>query len=208
MHTFPGIAVACGRPTPEGIAMATVLLFHSVYGLRPLERNAAARLRAAGHTVITPDLYEGRVASSIDQGFELKEEIGWATLCERAERAAADLPAETVLGGFSMGAAVAAHLWAKRPETAGVLFLHSIAQIPHDARRGLPLQVHLADPDVFEPAEDVAAWRTIAEGAGIAAEVFSYPGAGHIYTDPSLPDHDAEAAERTWARVAKFLAAL
>lgn len=172
--------------------MTTVILFHSVYGLRAFERGVAERLTVAGHEVFTPDLYEGRVASSIEEGFALKEEIGWSTLCERAERAVADLPADAVLGGFSMGAAVAASLWPKRPETAGILFLHSIAEIPANARRGLPVQVHLADPDIFEPADEVAAWRADAERTPVALEVFIYPGAGHIYTDATLVDYDSK----------------
>ncbi|AEG08919.1 dienelactone hydrolase family protein [Sinorhizobium meliloti] len=188
--------------------MTTVILFHSVYGLRPFERGVAERLTVAGHEVFTPDLYEGRVASSIEEGFALKEEIGWSTLCERAERAVADLPADAVLGGFSMGAAVAASLWPKRPETAGILFLHSIAEIPANARRGLPVQVHLADPDIFEPADEVAAWRADAERTPVALEVFIYPGAGHIYTDATLVDYDSEAARLTWSRVERCLAAL
>lgn len=36
--------------------MVQVVMFHSVYGLRQAEAGAAARLRAAGHDVITPDL--------------------------------------------------------------------------------------------------------------------------------------------------------
>src|SRR5262245_18262086 len=98
--------------------MATVVLFHSVYGLRALEREAAERLREAGHEVLVPDLYEGQVARSIDHGFELREEIGWAALCERAGQAVADVPENAVLGGFSMGAGVAASLWPHRPRTA------------------------------------------------------------------------------------------
>ena len=90
--------------------MATVVLFHSVYGLRPLELQAAARLRAGGHSVLTPDLYDGRVAGSVEEGFAIKDEIGWGSLCERAERAVADLPPDAVLGGFSMGAGIAASL--------------------------------------------------------------------------------------------------
>ncbi|WP_026614754.1 dienelactone hydrolase family protein [Ensifer aridi] len=188
--------------------MATVILFHSVRGLRSLERDAAERLRAAGHDVSTPDLYDGRVATSIEEGFALKDEIGWPNLCERAERAVAGLPATAVLGGFSMGAAVAASLWAKRPDTAGILFLHSIAEIPANARSGLPVQVHLADPDPFEPADEVAGWRAAAGRSPIALEVFTYPGPGHLYTDATLPDYDAEAARLTWSRVERLLAAL
>jgi dienelactone hydrolase len=188
--------------------MATVILFHSVYGLRSLELDAVERLQAAGHKAFAPDLYDGWVASSIDEGFELKDEIGWPTICERAEWAMAGLPPSTVLAGFSMGAAVAASLWPKRPQTAGVLFLHSIAQISESPRKGLPVQVHLADPDRFEPAEDVAAWRSAAARSQIAVDVFTYPGAGHLYTDASLPDYDAKAADLTWSRVIRFLDAL
>ncbi|WP_272939083.1 MULTISPECIES: dienelactone hydrolase family protein [Sinorhizobium] len=188
--------------------MATVILFHSAYGLRPLERDAAERLAAAGHQVVTPDLYDGRVAGSIGEAVALRDGIGWRTLFERAERAVADLPATAVLGGFSMGAAVAATLWAKRPKTAGLLFLHSIAELPANARTGVPLQLHLADPDPFEPAEEVAAWRAAAAETPIALEIFTYPGAGHIYTDPTLADHDAVAARLTWDRVERFLARL
>ena len=41
-----------------------VVVFHSAYGLRHAEAGAAARLRAAGHDVITPDLYDGQTAST------------------------------------------------------------------------------------------------------------------------------------------------
>ncbi|OCP36350.1 dienelactone hydrolase family protein [Ensifer sp. LC163] len=185
--------------------MAIVILFHSIYGLRALERDAAARLRANGHDVITPDLYEGQVAGSVDDGFALKDKIGWRTLCERAEAAVAGQPASAVLGGFSFGAAIASHLWAKRPKTSGVLLLHSIVEIPDNARDGVPVQLHLADPDIYEPAEDVAAWRAVADRSAIALEAFTYPGVGHLYTDASLPDYDAEAASLTWSRVERFL---
>lgn len=188
--------------------MAAVILFHSVYGLRSLERDSAERLRAAGHEVFTPDLYEGKVARSIDEGFELKEAIGWPTLCERAEKATAALPASAVLGGFSMGVGITAHLWPMRPLTAGVLLLHAVGEIPVNVRSRLPAQVHLADPDRFAPADEVAAWQVAAARSGMSAEIFKYPSVGHLYTDPTLPDYDAESAERTWSRVLGFLGAI
>ncbi|MBB3608399.1 dienelactone hydrolase family protein [Rhizobium sp. BK602] len=188
--------------------MATVILFHSVYGLRSLENEAVERLQAAGHKAFAPDLYDGWTASSVEEGFRLRDEVGWQTICERAEWAMAGLPPSTVLGGFSMGAAVAASVWPKRPQTAGILFLHGIAGIADNARKGLPLQLHLADPDPFESAAEVAAWRSAVERSGIAADIFTYPGPGHLYTDASLPDYDAKAADLTWSRVLAFLDAV
>jgi dienelactone hydrolase len=188
--------------------MAEVVLFHSVYGLRPAEQAAAERLRAAGHRVVTPDLYGGRTTESIDEGFALREAIGWPAICERAAAAVAGLPAETVLAGVSMGAGVVGALWPFRPETAGVLLLHGTAELPSAPRPGVPLQLHVADPDAYEPADEVADWLGVALRRGIAAQVFRYPGAGHYFTDASLPDHDPAAAALAWQRALAFLAGL
>lgn len=186
--------------------MATVVLFHSVYGRRALEREAAERLGAAGHTVVTPDLYEGRTAATVDEGFAIRHEIGWKTLTARARTAVADVPADAVLGGFSMGAAVAADIWRERPSTKGILFLHAIARIPEDARKGLPLAVHLADPDEYETPEEIDDWHKAAGKSGIDFRMYLYPGVGHLFTDRTTADYGREAAAMMWERVEGFLA--
>ncbi|MFD4996386.1 dienelactone hydrolase family protein [Streptomyces buecherae] len=188
--------------------MATIALFHSVLGLRPVELGAAERLRRAGHEVVAPDLYAGAVATTLDEGFGLLDRVGWDTVVERARRALVGLPEETVLAGVSMGTGVVGDLWPERPATAGVLLLHAAAELPAAVRPGLRAQLHAADPDAFAPPERVTALRHAAHAAGVALEVFRYPGAGHFYTDPDLPDHDPEAAELTWRRVLDFLASL
>lgn len=48
--------------------MAEIVLFHSALGLRPGVRAASDRLRSAGHTVHTPDLFDGRVFDRMDEG--------------------------------------------------------------------------------------------------------------------------------------------
>jgi dienelactone hydrolase len=184
--------------------MTHIVLFHSVYGLRSVEKRAADRLRAAGHEVVTPDLYAGQVATTLDDGFAVKDRVGWATIGRRAHDAVRDLPDGTVLVGFSMGAGVVHELLHHRFDTAGVLLLHGLAEIPATARAGLPVHLHVADPDPFAPPAEVDAWRDTAARAG--AHVFTYPGAGHFYTDAELPDHDQQAETLTWQRVLDFLA--
>jgi dienelactone hydrolase len=107
--------------------VAHVMLFHSVYGRRPAVLAAASRLRAAGHTVTAPDLYAGRLAATVDDGFALCDRVGWHVIMRRAGQALGGWPPETVLAGLSMGAAVAAGLLAGRPATAGLLLLHNRA---------------------------------------------------------------------------------
>ena len=110
--------------------MATILLFHSVLGLRDAEAALAARFRAAGHEVVLPDLYGGQRSNDYDRGFAIRDRVGWGTMIARAQAAAAPLPPETVLAGVSLGAQVAGEVWASRPETAGVLLLHGPCENP------------------------------------------------------------------------------
>ncbi|MFG3258858.1 dienelactone hydrolase family protein [Streptomyces sp. NPDC048172] len=186
--------------------MAHIALFHSVLGLRPVELLAAERLRGAGHEAVTPDLFDGETAPTLDEGFQLVERIGWEAMLKRARHALDHMPPETVLMGLSMGTAVVADLCPERPATAGVLLLHGAAELPAPVRPGLRVQLHAADPDDFAPAERVTALRQTAQESGAHLEIFRYPGAGHFYTDATLPDHDPTAAEQTWRRILDFLA--
>src|SRR5690348_13399072 len=186
--------------------MAKIVLFHSMLGLRPVEARAADRLRAAGHEVVTPDLYAGQTASTLDEGFQLKDHrIGWATIEQRAHQAVQDLPADTVLAGISMGAGVVSTLLPHRPDTAGVLLLHGLAPIPANARADLPVQLHVAEADEFAPPAEVSAWVEAATRAGVDPQVFIYQRAGHFFIDASLPDYNAQATTLTWQRVLDFL---
>jgi dienelactone hydrolase len=185
--------------------MADVLLFHSVYGRRPAEAVIADRLRADGHRVTVPDLFGGRTAPTVEEGFAILEEVGWAAVAGRAEAAAADLPPETVLAGVSMGAGVAGHLWQQRPAASGVLLLHGVCELPAQPRPGQPVQLHLAEPDPFEEEEFVADWLAQAASISLVMEVFRYPGAGHYFLDAALPDHDAAAAALAEERIRAFL---
>jgi dienelactone hydrolase len=193
---------------PDDDQVASVVLFHSVYGRRPAVVTAVDQLREAGHTVIAPDLYAGQVTETVDEGFALCDRIGWPAILGRARLALAAMPDETVLAGLSMGAAVAAALLGERPRTAGLLLLHNTGGETAAVRPELAVQLHIADPDTYQAAAEVATWGQSMTDAGAAVQVFRYPGAGHLFTDPSLPDHDGPGAALAWQRSLTFLNAL
>ncbi|WP_367125751.1 dienelactone hydrolase family protein [Streptomyces phytohabitans] len=190
--------------------MATVVLFHSVHGLRPAVHTAAERLRAAGHTVHVPDLYEGRTAETVEQGRDIKDAIGTDELLRRGVAAAAPYSADgLVYAGFSLGGSVAQNLALADRHARGLLLLHGTSDLPEDAAvDDLPVQLHVADPDPFESHDWLNAWYLRMTRAGADVEVYRYAGAGHLYTDPDLDDHDAEAADATWRTALGFLADL
>ena len=92
----------------------------------------------------------------------------------------------------------------KNASPEGLLW-HGLAGLPTGTQPGLPVQLQIAEPDTFVPAEQVAAWQAAALGNGASVEVHRYPGVGHFYTDDSLSDYDAPAARLTWQRTVDFL---
>ncbi|OII69177.1 MULTISPECIES: dienelactone hydrolase family protein [unclassified Streptomyces] len=187
-----------------------IMLFHSMYGLRPAVHAAAERLRAAGHQVHVPDLFEGQTAGTAEEGLAIKDRIGWDELVRRAVRAAAPHSERgLVYAGLSLGAAFAQILATGDEKARGLLLLHGTYDVGEGpSLDGLPVQLHLADPDAYEPDDWLNSWYLAMERAGADVEVHRYRGAGHLYTDPGLPDHDEEAAEATWTAALAYLETL
>ncbi|MEU9132142.1 dienelactone hydrolase family protein [Kitasatospora sp. NPDC048540] len=192
--------------------MATILLLHSVHGLRPAVHAAAERLRAAGHEVHTPDLFDGRTFEDVEAGMAHKEELGSDELLRRAVTAAAPLIKEgepgLVYAGFSLGGSLAQNLALADERARALLLLHGTSDLREDAATEIPVQLHVAEPDPFETEDWLNTWYLLMTRAGADVEVHRYRGAGHLYTDPELADYDAEAAERTWQVAEAFLAEL
>jgi dienelactone hydrolase len=83
--------------------MARVLLFHHAQGLTAGCLAFADELRAAGHVVHTPDLYDGRTFTELDDGVAHAEEVGFNTILERGRLVSDGLPNEIVYAGLSLG---------------------------------------------------------------------------------------------------------
>src|SRR2546430_16265005 len=101
-----------------------IVIFHSALGLRPAVSDFAARLRASGHIIQTPDLFDGEVFDNLEEGRRKRDAIGIQALIGRAQAAVASLPNELVFAGFSIGAAVAEFLAATRPGARAALLMH------------------------------------------------------------------------------------
>jgi dienelactone hydrolase len=190
--------------------MAEVLLFHHAQGLTPGVHAFADDLRAAGHTVHTPDLFDGRTFNSIDEGMAFIQKTGFDDLRARGVRTADDLPAELVYAGFSFGESIAQELAQTRPGARGALLFYSAIPISGEWAfgpwpDGVPVQIHGMDNDpIFVGEGDVDAAREIVEKVE-DAELFLYPGDQHYFSDSSLPSYDAEATALLTKRVLEFL---
>ncbi|MBZ9768230.1 dienelactone hydrolase family protein [Mesorhizobium sp. CA6] len=73
---------------------------------------------------------------------------------------------------------------------------HGLPEIPDNVGRGPRVQVHVASPDPFAPSDQVSEWSNGAARLRVPASVYSYPDAGHFFTDSELADYDAKAVRR------------
>jgi len=190
--------------------MAEVLVFHHAQGLTPGMHTFADDLRAAGHVVNLPDLFEGRTFASIEEGVAHIEAVGFEEMRERGVRLADALPENLVYAGFSFGVLPAQKLAQIRPGARGALLFYSCIPISGQWAfgpwpEGVPVQIHGMDNDpIFVGEGDIDAAREIVEKVS-DAELFLYPGDQHYFADSSLPSYDAAATALLTKRVLAFL---
>lgn len=189
--------------------MADVLLYHHIQGLTDGVRAFADDLRRAGHTVHTPDLFDGRTFGSIEEGFGFARDQGLDAIRERGVAAADQLGPGLVHAGFSFGVTIAQLLAQTRPGARGALLMYScipVAEFGGTWPVGVPVQIHGKEGDEFFD-EDLPAARELAASTA-AAELFVYPGDQHLFADSSLDAYDPEAAGLLMERVLAFLASV
>src|SRR5512143_4051116 len=188
--------------------MADIALFHSVLGMRVGMADATQRLRAAGHMVLPVDQYDGRMFDDYATANEFAAGLGFPELMSRALAAVHALPDGFVCIGFSNGGGMAEHVALHRAVSGVVLCSGAlpVQMLGADAwPNGVPAQIHYMDRDPLRQQGWTEAVAQAVTAAGAAVEVFEYPGAGHLFTDPSLPaEYDPGATEQLWRRVLAF----
>jgi len=191
--------------------MAEVVLFHHAQGLTPGVVAFADELRRSGHTVHTPDLFDGRTFASIEEGLGYAEQIGFPDeVIARGVRAVEGLPAGLVYAGFSLGVLPAQMLAQTRPGARGALLCYACVPVSEFGAAwpdGVPVQVHGMDADtIFVGEGDIDAARELIAQAK-DGELFLYPGDQHYFADSSLPSYDRDATALLIQRVLDFLRA-
>ena len=190
--------------------MSDLILFHHAQGLTEGVLHFAEELRTAGHHVTAPDLYEGRTFATVEEGVAHAQDIGFATVLERARLAAESLPEGLVYAGFSLGAMAAQMLAQSRPGAVGALLFHGCVPPTEFGDGSWPpgvgLQIHAMDRDPYfvDEGDEKVARELVSRVHG--ARLYLYPGNHHLFADRSLAAYDPAAARLLTQRVLAFLA--
>ena len=99
--------------------MAEVVVFHHALGLTPGVLDFADDLRAGGHVVHAPDLYDGQVFDDLGRGLAYAEQVGFGEIAERGGAAVQGLPAALGLRRALPGGAARAVAGADQAGRAG-----------------------------------------------------------------------------------------
>lgn len=191
--------------------MPTIILFHHVLGLTPGVTAFAGALRAAGHTVHTPDLFEGQTFDSIPSGLDHVKSFGFDTVIARGRAFAETVPGEIVVMGMSLGVLPAQAIAQMREDVRGAVLLHGAVPVSAFSPtwpRHVPVQIHAMEGDPeFVDSGDIDAARELV-GQAADGELFLYPGRGHLFTESTVADYDAAATALVLERVKAFLAGI
>ena len=183
-----------------------VLLLHEFFGLQDSFKDLADRLNAEGFTVLVPDLYEGRIASSADEAQSLAQSLDVESTL-RMLGAAADLLTDNWhprLGvvGFSLGAGFAVELASRQSIEALVLY-YGLGDFAGSGWTG-PTLGHFAEKDEWEDLDEARSAFEALRAAGADAEMHVYPGTGHWFANRAVADSYAAAAEAAFGATCDF----
>lgn len=188
--------------------MTDLLLFHHALGVTAGMDAFADDLRAAGHRVVVPDLFDGATFDSIAAGVGHAQSVGFDKIIDRGVAEADELGDRFAVAGFSLGALPAQKLAQTDSRVAGAILYHAAVPISTFGNAwpaGVALQVHIGEDDEWAEEDLGAARELTAESGG---ELFLYPGPGHLITDSSFADHHPRNAARILERTLAFLDSL
>jgi carboxymethylenebutenolidase len=192
-----------------------VLVLHAWWGLNATMKEVCDRLAGEGFVAYAPDLFHGRIASTIEEAEALVNQVEQDTGSVIAGTAeAVDYLWGRVqahdrgLGviAFSFGAYYALQLSGKDPERVrAVTLFYGTGEGEFDRARAAYMG-HFADTDPFEPAENVDWLENALKSSGRPVTFYRYEGVGHWFFEQDRPDaFDEPSARLAWERTVAFL---
>ncbi len=189
---------------------AGLILLHAWWGLNEDVRTRAQWLRDQGYAVATPDLFGGRVATTIEEAKaqtagESENEEGITRIVDDAVSDLGRRVDRIAIVAWSFGVWYAWKMGIARADTVKALVLFYGIGPNEPSAPVVPVLAHYAEHDEYE---DLAFARTVEREmneAGGDVTVELYPATSHWFDEPSRPEYDPKASALAWERTMAFL---
>jgi carboxymethylenebutenolidase len=184
---------------------AGLLLLHAWWGRNADVLARAEKLRAEGYIVEAPDLFGGRVASTIEEAKALTQgeadrENELTALVEDAVRDLGERVDRIAIVAWSFGVWYAWKMGIAHPDKVRALALFYGIGPNEPAAPSVPVLAHYAEHDEFEDLGFARQVEKEMREAGHDIRVELYPGTKHWFDEPSRPEYDGAASELAWQR--------
>lgn len=186
-----------------------ILVLHAWWGLKPFFKEVCDQLAAQGFTAFAPDLYQGRIANTIDEAkilLEQRDSELMSNIVKAAKNHLASLREGKPIGvlGFSMGASWSLEVAENEPNVSAAVLFYGAGEADFSKVKAKILG-HYAETDEWEPLDFVRAMEADMKAAGLDVEIHTYPKAGHWFVETDRPEYDSVSAKLAWSRTYEFL---
>ena len=186
-----------------------ILVLHAWWGLKPFFKQVCDRLAKQGFTALVPDLYQNRIAKTIDEAKTLMEQRD-SKLMGDIVKAAKDHLASLRVGkpigvlGFSMGASWSLVVAANEPDVSAAVLFYGSEGVDFSKVKAKILG-HYAEVDEWDPLDEVRKMEADMKAAGLEVTLHTYPKAAHWFVEEDRPEYDSASALLAWSRTYEFL---
>jgi carboxymethylenebutenolidase len=186
-----------------------VLVLHAWWGLKPFFQQVCDQLAEQGFTALAPDLYQGRLAKTIEEAKALLDQRN-SELMGDTVKATKDylvsLNAGKPIGvlGFSMGASWALTVAANEPDVSVAVLFYGSDGVDFTTVQAKVLG-HYAEVDEWEPLDGIRAMEKDMKAAGVETTLHYYPNVAHWFMEEDRPEYDPAAASLAWERTFDLL---
>ena len=189
-----------------------ILVLHAWWGLNDTIKSFCDRLADAGFVTFAPDLYQGKLASTISEAELLSNALDATHARSVIEESVEFLAqqAESANGrlsvvGFSLGAYFALELSNSNPDhIRSVVVFYGTGHEDYNKSKAVYLG-HFAENDEFEPDANVMHLERLLRKNDLPFTFHRYSGTGHWFFEPDRSAYNESAANLAWDRTLAFL---
>jgi carboxymethylenebutenolidase len=186
-----------------------ILVLHAWWGLKPFFKQVCDQLAEQGFTALAPDLYQGRLAKTVEEAKDLLDQRDFELMGDTV-KAAQDFLVSLNPGkpigvlGFSNGASWALISAANEADVAAAVLFYGADAVDFSQIK-VKVLGHFAEVDEWEPLDGIKAMEKDMKAAGVDVSLHFYPNVGHWFVEEDRPEYDPEAAKLAWERTFEFL---